>query len=74
MGGLNNLVIFWVSLGLLAYGAFCLSVAFRGIMDGATVELKVAWWTGRILLMVASVALLLAVSRGLNELIAWVTR
>jgi len=49
-------------------------VAFRGITSDATVELKVAWWTGRILLIVASVALLLAVSRGLNELITWVIR
>jgi len=58
----------------LAYGGFCLSVAFRGITGDATVELKVAWWTGRVLLIVASVALLLAVSKGLNELSAWVIR
>lgn len=74
MGGINHIVILWASLGLLAYGGFCLSVAFRGITGDATVELKIAWWTGRALLAVASVALLLVVSRGLNELIGWVIR
>jgi len=74
MGGLAQLITFWATLGLLTYGGFCLSVAFRGITQDATIELRVAWWTGRVLLLIASVALLLAVSKGMNELIAWVIR
>jgi hypothetical protein len=73
-GGLTHLLILWASLGLMAYGAWCLSVAVRGVTAEAPLELRVVWWTGRVLLLVASVALLLAVSKGMNELIGWVIR
>lgn len=71
---MTPLITLWAALGLLAYGAFCLSVAMRGMTDEATLELKIAFWTGRALLGVSSVALLLGVSKGMNELIAWVLR
>jgi hypothetical protein len=70
--GLTQYLILWATLGLAAYGAFCLSVTFRGITEDAPLELKVGWWTGRILLGVCSIALLLAVSKGMTALIAWV--
>jgi hypothetical protein len=72
MTGLTQYLILWATLGLAAYGAFCLSVTFRGITSEAPLELKFAWWTGRCLLAVTSIALLLAVSRGMNVLIAWI--
>lgn len=72
MTGLSQYLILWATLGLAAYGAFCLSVTFRGVTADAPIELRVAWWTGRLLLAVCSVALLLAVSKGMNVLIAWV--
>lgn len=72
MTGLSPLIVLWGSLGLLAYGAFCLSVAVRGLTPEATIELRIAFWTGRALIAVSSVALLLAVSKGMNELISWV--
>lgn len=69
---MTPLLTLWLSIGLLAYGAFCLSVAVRGVTEEATLELKIAFWTGRALLAVSSVALLLGVSKGMNALIAWV--
>lgn len=72
MTGLTPYLILWATLGLAAYGAFCLSVTFRGITSEAPLELKFAWWTGRALLAICSVALLLAVSKGMTTLIAWV--
>ena len=71
----DQILLLWCGVGLLAYGAFTLSVVFRGIKeDEAPLELKVAHITGKILLGIASVALLLVVSKGLNELIGWVLR
>ena len=72
ISGLTQYLILWAILGLGAYGAFCLSVTFRGITEDAPLELKIGWWTGRILLGVCSLALLLAVSKGMNRLIVWV--
>ncbi|MBI4381413.1 MAG: hypothetical protein HY574_09525 [candidate division NC10 bacterium] len=72
---MSDLLTFWLSLGLLAYGAFALSVVFRGIeMEVAPLELRICYFTGRILVGAASLALLLVISRGLIMLAAWAIR
>ena len=72
--GLTQYLILWATLGLAAYGAFCLSVTFRGITEDAPLELKVAWWCGRFILVVATIALWIVLSRGLIELSLWIMR
>jgi len=71
---MGELLVLWAALGLLAYGGFCATVAVRGIIAEAPWELRVVWNTGRALIAVASVALLMTLSKGLLVLAQWVIR
>jgi len=71
---MNDLILLWGVLALLSYGGWCVSVAVRGLTYEAPLELLVVWWSGRILLVVASLVLLLAVSRGIIEIATWAIR
>lgn len=71
---MDNILILWAALSLSLYGGWCIYIACTGVTAEAPVELLVAWWTGRVLLILASIALWLVGSKALLILADWVIR
>jgi hypothetical protein len=69
-----DIIILWAALILSLYGGGCIYIACTGVTVEAPLELRVAWWTGRVLMIFASVALWLVGSKALLILAQWVMR
>lgn len=71
---MTDLLTLWAALSLSLYAGWCLYIAFTGLTAEAPLELRVAWWCGRVLLIVASISLWLVASKALLVLAQWVMR
>lgn len=79
---LPKLVIFWMMAALIILAIWCVWTAFVGLRDKdehgrptpVRWEARLSFWTGRLLLTIGTVALLILSSYGLMSLVLWVFR
>lgn len=71
-----NLFMFWLLMALIVFAVWCVFTALIGLTEEAKKrwEPRAAFWTGRVLLVFAALALLVLSSYGLLRLTTWVLR
>ena len=71
-----NLLLFWLALALVAFAVWSIFTALVGLNEDAKKrwENRLVFWTGRVLLVFAALALLALSSYGLMRLTTWVAR
>ena len=68
---LPNLVLFWLTAAVLAFGGWSIFTSLIGIQEDARWETKLVFWVGRILLIALATTVLVLASYGLMALSIW---
>lgn len=71
---MNALFMLWAMLILSAFAGWCLWVVFSGVTEDAPLELRITQWVGRAILVVMTISLSLAMSKGLLTVMQWAIR
>lgn len=68
---LPQLVIFWLTMSILAFGGWSIFTSLVGLGEDPRWETKLVFWVGRTLLVALAITVLTLTSYGLMSLGVW---